>query len=76
MGHSICHTVCARGKRVAVQLKNGQLVEGRFLRRAKNNRWIEISTGSEDEYKSIILDLTETIQLHINKLSSHLSADN
>jgi hypothetical protein len=36
------HTRVARGKRVAVQLRNGQLVDGQFHQRAKNNRWIEV----------------------------------
>lgn len=37
------HTQTGRGKRVAVQLTNGQLVVGKFIRRAKNNRWIEVT---------------------------------
>jgi len=27
---------------VAVVLKNGQIVTGKFIQRAKNNRWIEV----------------------------------
>ena len=42
MGHQICHTVTQRGKRVAIGLKNGQLVTGKFERRAGNNRWVEL----------------------------------
>lgn len=36
------HTQVNRGKRVAIVLRNGQLIEGRFVQRAKNNRWVEV----------------------------------
>lgn len=36
------HTQVARGKRVAVGLRSGELVEGKFVKRAANNRWIEV----------------------------------
>jgi hypothetical protein len=40
------HTVTARGKRVAVVLRDGSVVTGKFVRRADNNRWIEINTSN------------------------------
>jgi hypothetical protein len=36
------HTITQRGKRVAVVLRNGQVVTGKFLKRAKSNRWVEV----------------------------------
>lgn len=41
------HTNTSRGKRVAVVLSNGQLVTGKFIRRADNNRWIEIELRND-----------------------------
>lgn len=47
MGHNVPHTNTSRGKKVAVGLRNGQLVTGKFVRRAANNRWIEVTLTSE-----------------------------
>lgn len=36
------HTNTQRGKRVIVVLLNGDVILDRFIRRADNNRWIEL----------------------------------
>lgn len=53
---NICHTVTNRGKRVAVQLRNGQLIEGKFERRANNNRWIEVWVATPPPTKAFKLE--------------------
>jgi hypothetical protein len=36
------HTNTSRGRRVIVTLKDGTTIIDRFVRRPKNNRWIEL----------------------------------
>lgn len=40
------HTVTQKGKRVAIVLTDGTLITGKFIRRAKNNRWVEVEVTS------------------------------
>lgn len=48
------HTRVARGKRVAVVLNTGQVVEGRFRCRPSNNRWVEIEIVNSSGEKEIV----------------------
>lgn len=54
------HTQTHRGKRVAVVLRSGEIVEGRFIQRAKSNRWIEVDVQAEVVriYKSEIVSFS------------------
>jgi hypothetical protein len=55
-GHNVPHTVTNRGKRVAIGLKNGQLVIGKFIRRAANNRWVEVQDCTTTSDESSFMD--------------------
>jgi len=47
------HTQTQRGKRVFVRLQDGTIVLDRFVRRAENNRWIELEEHGRIQLEEI-----------------------